>query len=306
MKKIQLITFVLLVLVGSTSLQAQQRSIYSQYMFNGLAINPAYSAIEDVANISLHYRQQWVGMDGAPKTGTLSFYTPTNVSTLSIGAMATADKIGINTQGGLNFSAAIKAQLSDEIYLAAGLNLGVEYLYSDLPSLPTTWDPLFAGAEKDLNGVVGAGLMLFSKDFYLGVSAPQLQNLSFKEENNGNTESKFLRHYYVSGGYLFGISPNFKLKPNFLLRFSDRSNFQYDVNLSAYLFNRFWLGASWRTQESINALVKFEITPQFELAYSYDILTAASSKVASGSHEIMLSYRFMVQRQRVMPVKSWI
>ena len=288
-------------------MRAQQRSIYSQYMFNGLTINPAYSATDEAANLSLHYRQQWVGLDGAPSTSTLSFYTPTGFSTLSIGAIASLDKIGVNTQGQGTISAAFKTQLSNNLHLAAGLNIGAEYAYSDLPSLPTTYDPTFAGAERELNGVVGAGIMLYGQNFYLGVSAPQVQNIIFTENsiNADLSTHKFLRHYYVTGGYLFDLDQNFKLKPHFLLRFSDKSNTQYDINLSAFIMNRLWVGASWRSQESINVLLKYEFTPRFEIAYSYDILTGASSKVSSGSHEVMISYRFMVQRQRVVPVRGW-
>ena len=306
MKRIQLITFVLLALASSVSLRAQQRSIYSQYMFNGLTINPAYSATDIASNLSLHHREQWVGLDGAPRTSTLSFYTPTGFSSLSIGAVVAYDKISVNSQFGGSISAAIKTLLSPSLFLAAGLNIGADYGLYDLPSLPTTYDPIFERAERDINGVVGAGLILYSKDFYLGVSAPQLQNITLKEEKNEGREKKmFLRHFYVSGGYLWDISQDFKLKPNFLLRFPEKSTMQYDINLSAYLFNRFWVGASWRSEESINVLFKYEFSPKLELVYSYDILTGASSKVASGSHEIMFSYRFMVQRQHVVPVRGW-
>lgn len=306
MKRIRLITFVLLALVGSVSLKAQQRSIYSQYMFNGLSINPAYSATDIASNLSIHHREQWIGLDGAPRTSTLSFYTPTGFSTLSIGAIATYDDINVNSQFGGALSAAIKTRLADNLYLAAGLNFGVDYGYYELTSLPTTYDPLFAKNERDVNGVVGAGLILYSSNFYLGVSAPQLQNISLKEEKNeGRYEDLFLRHFYVSGGYLWDVSQDFKLKPHFLLRFPEKSQMQYDINLSAYLFNRFWLGASWRSEESINVLFKYEFSPKFEFACSYDILTGASGKVANGSLEVMLSYRFMVQRQHVVPVRGW-
>lgn len=307
MKRIRLITLVSLALViGSVSLKAQQRSIYSQYMFNGLSINPAYSATDIASNLSLHHREQWVGLDGAPRTSTLSFYTPTGYSSLSLGAMVDYDKIGVNSMFGGSISAAIKTQLAPDLFLAAGLNFGVDYDYSDLPSLPTTYDPLFAKVERDLNGYVGAGLILYSSKFYLGVSAPQVQNITFNQDiNEGREKNMFLRHFYVSGGYLLDVNQDVKLKPNFLLRFPEKSSMQYDINLSAYLFNRFWLGASWRSEESINVLFKYEFSPKFEFVYSYDILTGASSKVASGSHEIMLSYRFMVQRQHVVPVRGW-
>lgn len=306
MKRIQLITFVLLALAGTFSLKAQQRSIYSQYMFNGLSINPAYSATDIASNLSLHHREQWVGLDGAPRTSTLSFYTPTGFSTLSVGALASYDKINVTSQFGGTISAAIKTRLSDDLYLAAGLNIGVDYGLAELTSLPTTYDHMFAKNERDLNGVVGAGLILFSSKFYLGVSAPQLQNITFKEDKNDpRTGTMFLRHFYVSGGYLWEIDRDFKLKPNFLLRFPEKSSMQYDINLSAYLFNRFWVGASWRSEESINVLFKYEFSPKLEFVYSYDIMTGASGKVANGSHEVMLSYRFMVQRQHVVPVRGW-
>lgn len=305
MRKIQFITFVLLALISSVSLQAQQRSIYSQYMFNGLTINPAYSATDMASNLSLHHRQQWVGLDGAPQTTTLSFYTPTGYSSLSLGGLVAYDRIGANSQSEAAISAAFKVDLTEEVQLAAGLNIGVANGGGDLHLLPPTDDPLFARNERNLDGIVGAGLMLYSNSFYLGVSAPQLQNITFREVNNGLTESKFKRHYYVAGGYLINISDDFKLKPNFLMRFVEGSQPQYDINLSAQFLQRLWLGVSYRTLESINILAQYEFSPKFQLTYSYDVLTSVSGKVSSGSHEIMLSYRFMMQRQNVMGVRGW-
>ena len=49
-------------------LKAQQDPMLSQYMFNGLYINPAYAGSHKYWSSTLSYRNQWVGLEGAPST----------------------------------------------------------------------------------------------------------------------------------------------------------------------------------------------------------------------------------------------
>lgn len=55
---------------------AQQDAQFTQYMYNTTIINPAYAGSRGALSIFALHRTQWVGLDGAPVTNTVSMNTP--------------------------------------------------------------------------------------------------------------------------------------------------------------------------------------------------------------------------------------
>ena len=51
---------------GSNEANAQQDVMISQYLFNGLLINPGYAGSHPYTSSSLLHRSQWSQFDGAP------------------------------------------------------------------------------------------------------------------------------------------------------------------------------------------------------------------------------------------------
>ncbi|MFC0181043.1 type IX secretion system membrane protein PorP/SprF [Pseudarcicella hirudinis] len=60
----------------SNRAKAQQEALYSQYMFNMMAVNPAYAGSRDVLSMTGLFRQQWVGVEGAPTTQSFTIDMP--------------------------------------------------------------------------------------------------------------------------------------------------------------------------------------------------------------------------------------
>lgn len=58
---------VLLALVLTVSVNAQQVPVTSQYLTNGLVINPAYAGTREALSANLSYRKQWAKINGAPR-----------------------------------------------------------------------------------------------------------------------------------------------------------------------------------------------------------------------------------------------
>ena len=64
-----------LLLLGLGSLQAQQDAQYTQYMYNTVSVNPAYAGSRGHLSIAGLYRNQWLGLDGAPETQTFNIHS---------------------------------------------------------------------------------------------------------------------------------------------------------------------------------------------------------------------------------------
>ena len=269
--------------------KAQQEPIYSQYMFNGLVINPAYASLDESSSLTVIGRNQWVGIDGAPKTASLSFYTPVKESKTSIGFSAMKETITVNSRTDFNLIVAQKVPLSEIWTMSLGLQAGMSQ-YKEKNSELITTDPAFAANQSYWKTNVGFGFTFFTEEFYLGLSAPV-----FKSFDLGGKVNKIVTkpHLYLEAGYSYRINDDLLFKPVVLLRDVKGNGFQYDLNTSFLLKEILWLGASWRSEKTVTGLVQVRITPQFELGYSYDTPTSSNLKGAqSSSHELMLNFRF--------------
>jgi len=264
-------------------------------MFNGLAVNPAYSAIDEALSITALSRHQWVGFKGAPNTQSLTAHTPIKESNTSVGLMLMRDQIGeVITESGVFATIAQRVQLSDETYLAAGINVGIskyQAAYSEIGE--SVLDPAFMD-QDDLRSNLGFGLMLFSEKFYAGFSSP-----FFYYRDIENTVSSFNTtyrpHYMVQGGYLADLGTDFKLKPNVLFKYVNGAPLQIDLNANLLIKETVWIGGSWRSFDSFDFIAEIQLSPQIQLGYSYDFTTTELVKVQKGSHEVMLNFRVPIR-----------
>jgi len=286
----QKILFSLLIAAaGYLPVRAQQSPIYSQYMMNGVVINPAYASTDESASLSVVGRNQWVGVDGAPKTATMTFFTPLNQNGTSIGFSAMRESITVQTRTDYNLLASQKVSLSETLQLAMGLQAGMSQ-YQEKNSELISTDPTFANNQSYWKTQVGFGFALFSENFYLGLSSP-----AFKSFDLGNSVNKVkaISHYYLTAAYAARVNDDLLVKPSILLRQAVGSGMQYDINASVLLKEVLWLGASWRSEKTVTGLVQIRLGTQFQLGYSYDTPLASNLKGAQTvSHELMLNYRF--------------
>lgn len=276
---------------------AQQEPLYSQYMFNGMIINPAYPSMDESSSLTAVGRNQWVGVDGAPKTATASFYTPIKATNTSFGVSLMNEKITVNSQTAVNFNVSQRVKLNEKIYLAMGLKGGMSQFREDNSSLSTS-DPVFAHNQSYWKTDIGFGFMVFTDRFFIGLSSP-----TFKSFDLGNSVNKVKveSHYYLQTGYLININDDVKFKPNVLLRQVKGAGFQYDLNANILLKNVVWLGASWRSEKTMTGLVQVQITKNLQMGYSYDAPMQSNLKGAQTvSHELMVNYRFAWSKWKVV------
>lgn len=289
----------ILLLVAGTS-YGQQQQLYTQYMFNQLSINPAYAGTDKAANVTFLTRHQWLGVEGAPSTQTLSMHAPFPKRKIGLGLQLINDRIGPINQFGLYGSYAYLVPMSIGT-LSAGIQAGFNFYREDLAGLRVT-DPSDGALGDVLSAFlpnVGAGLWFQADKWYVGASVPQILKGSVEGSGSGIASTQ-VPHWFVTGGYIFPLTADIKLKPNVLMKIVEGAPIQWDLNVNVLFQEVIWAGISWRSFDSFDFLVEAMLTPQLRLGYAYDLTTTALRTVTSGSHEIMLNYRLSFQKDRLL------
>ncbi len=287
--------------------KAQQDAMYTQYMFNTLAINPAYAGSRNVLSVTGLFRSQWIGIDGAPETQTLSFDTSIPGKRVGLGLQVFNDKIGITRTTGAYASYAYRIRM-ERGTLALGLQAGFAKYRADFTSVRlNSGSPVDYAFNYNLNELLpnfGAGAYYNSDRFYVGVSVPHLLNNKLNNPSsvvvtNGLVARQYL-HLFITSGYVFNMGDDFKLKPSFLFKGAMGAPVQLDVNANFWIKDKISLGAQYRTGDAFAALMELQISDQLRMGYSYDRTISKLQTYNSGSHEVMLRYEFGFERDRIL------
>lgn len=281
--------FLITVLYFSCS-SAQQDPQYTQYMYNMSVINPAYAGSKESLSITGLYRNQWTGIDGNPRTLTLSAHAPLGKN-LGAGLSAIKDQLGPVNETNLYADFSYTIQLAREFKLAFGLKAGTSFHKISLTNLELQDpnDPFFSQNIDNSYPNVGAGVFLYGQKFYFGVSVPNMLS-SVHLDENGIKYGSETQHYFVTSGYVFEISEDVKLKPSFMIKSAFEAPISFDLNLNTLFYERFEIGASYRWNDSFNALIGFHITPSIWAGYAYDHVNSQLKVVGPSSHEVIVSF----------------
>jgi type IX secretion system PorP/SprF family membrane protein len=292
MKKIYFIA--ILALSVFTDVQAQQDPNYTQYMYNMSVINPAYAGSKENLTGGVLYRSQWVGIEGAPNTGTFFLHSPVGKN-VGLGLSVISDKIGPVEENNIYADFSYTLNLGGEHRLAFGLKAGatmhkVDFatIYPTLPT-PSPLDPFSAGNPNATFLNVGSGVFYYTQKYYIALSVPNMlkaKYLDFKDQKYGSEEM----HYFLTGGYVFDLNPNLKFKPFAMVKSSLNAPTSFDVSTNFLLYDKFELGATYRLEDSFGAMVNFAITPSLKIGYAYDHVISDIKTVAPASHEFILLF----------------
>jgi type IX secretion system PorP/SprF family membrane protein len=291
-KKLFLIFIVILM---SLEVCSQQDSQYTQYIYNTMSVNSAYTGQRDVLSYSGLYRTQWVGIDGAPKTLTFGIHSPLKNENLGMGISIVSDQLGPIREDyiNLNFSYTIRLNRSTE--LSFGLKGGLHNLSSDFSrgnSFQNT-DVAFNENISLFSPTIGAGLYLHSTRGYLGLSAPNFLTTEHYNDYKESLASERL-HLFLIGGYVFNIDNDIKLKPAFLIKAVSGAPLIADLSINAMFNNRFVFGLAYRWDDSLSGLTGLQVNKTLFIGYAYDYNTSIGNKYTGGTHEVML--RFELQQ----------
>jgi len=287
--------YIFILLLISLSAYSQQDPSFTQYMFNKLVVNPAYAGSREVLTFDILDREQWVGIDGAPRTMSISAHTSSLNRKVGLGAYGYRDQLGPAVTQGLMLSYAYRL-LFDQSYFSFGLQGGFKYFNYDWDMIRLKYPDDYYFYPQDTKKVVpdfNLGFYYQAARFFAGLSTKQLLENEYGESksDDGKTSfSKLLRHFYLMTGAAFPLADKIVFRPSMLAKYVKNAPLQVDMNAS-FLFNDFfWIGASFRTQRALAFLTEFRITPKIRLGYSFDLYLNELQPYNYGSHEIRLSF----------------
>jgi len=285
-----------MLILSTINLSAQQDPQFTNYMYNTLSVNSAYAGSRGHLAVMALYRTQWVGIDGAPQTQTLSIDTPIGKN-VGLGLAFIKDELGPSSEYYIDANISYTVKLNDKSRLSFGMKGGGRFYNVDL----------FDGFEDaaDVNSIndkflptIGAGLYWRNERSYVGLAVPNfLANKHF--DTSFNTSSAERLHYFLIAGKVFDVSERVKLKPSLLGKFVVGAPAIVDLSLNALFYETFRLGVAYRWDDSVSALVGFQISPKLLLGYSYDLTTTRLGDFNSGTHEVFLRFELITKEKQL-------
>jgi type IX secretion system PorP/SprF family membrane protein len=271
-------------------------------MFNKLLVNPAYAGSKEVLAIDVLNRNQWVNIEGAPKTLTISAHTAMKNKKVGLGLYMYRDALGATST--LSFMGTYSYRIyMERSSLAFGLQFGFDYFDFDWNELKlkypdTVFDPQdIRRTTPDAN----FGIYYQSHLFYLGISSKQLLSNAFSHiiGDGKTTFNKLTQHFYMMGGFATPIKDKIVFRPSVMAKYTPNTPLQLDFNLSVLFGNVFWAGVSYRTAKAITLLTEFKIAERIKLGYSYDLYLNQLESFNYGSHEIRIGFELPIYETKM-------
>ncbi len=277
--------------------------VYSQYWVNGLAINPAYAGSRECFSNIILYRNQWMGFEGAPVTQTLSSHLPLKDEKNAVGLFIFHESIGVTDYIDVYGNYAFRFNLGSG-RLSLGLKAGASFIqgnYSEIEFDPDgTEDDVFKDESHVLPNF-GVGVYYYTDQYYLGLSVPKLLSYELRSFEKQMSIGPDNYDFLVTGGYLFSFSDDFRLKPSFLLKYRLDNTFQVDASANLIIYDKLWLGGSYRYSDQVIAMVEYQANDQIRVGVAYDISFGEFTSQLGGSLEIILRYDFKYKIRAVSP-----
>ncbi len=304
MKKI--IFTIALLSVSVWGLKAQQDAQYTQYMYNTLAVNPAYAGSRGVLSVNALHRSQWVGLDGAPTTQTINVNSPVG-KRIGLGLSIVNDRIGNGTNQDTYFDVVFSYTVptSETGKLSFGLKAGGHDLNLDFTQLQNYNNEAstlgLSNIDKQFSPNFGAGIYYHTEQFYAGLSVPNFLKTEHFETSSISLAQERINLYFITG-YIFDLNPNLKFKPAALVKAVNGAPLQVDLSANFMINNKFTLGAAYRWDAAFSGLFGFQITDQFMLGLAYDRETTELGNTAfnDGSFEVLLRYELRTKYKKVI------
>jgi type IX secretion system PorP/SprF family membrane protein len=274
--------------------------VYSQYLQNGLLINPAYAGSRGSLSAFLSYRMQWLGIPDAPVFQSFSLNAPTKNDKVGLGIMAQFMKFGFTKSQSIYASYAYRIAFANG-KLSFGLKAGFDRSNTNYSGILTTTknDPVFISNDKPyFLPNFGAGIYYYNDKLFAGASIPSF--LSYKKNASTGSVEAFhsIKNYDIifSAGGLVTFSEALKFKPSVLIDYSidpTKKLTQFDINGNLIIGDLIWVGGSWRTSEQVVVgILQVQLNPQLMFGFSYDYPVGRMSTYSKGSTEFIIRYDF--------------
>jgi type IX secretion system PorP/SprF family membrane protein len=278
---------------------AQQIGMYSHYFYDPMVYNPAFAGSGDATNATLISRSQWTGFKGGPKLTLFTLDGSLIAKKVGAGLTLISDRKGISNRTGGNLSYSYRLNINDDAHLRFGLSVGIMNHTLDFSGVlvETSIDPiLFTDIQRKTTFDGNAGMVLVWKELELSAAIPQLigNKVNYVDEDNIRLYYTQSRHIMTSLKYKFFIvkDKGISITPQGLVRFVPNAPFQFDGNINLDWKDKFWIGATYKSDYAVSANVGFCLYKRFCLGYSYDIIIGNIGKYSGMAHEIMVNFKF--------------
>jgi type IX secretion system PorP/SprF family membrane protein len=278
---------------------AQQDPMFSQYWVNSMILSPTHAGADSRTMLNITGRHQWINVDGAPQTYTLSLGGKIN-DKVGVGVSYIHDKIGFSQTNTINADMNYHLKLTQKWSLISGIRMTGLVNTLNLANVETVQsaDPLFSeNLSTGLKPNVGFGFMLTSDKFYAGYSQPRTLNYDFSKSANINTQ--IIIHRFMYAGYNFNVRPDYKLRPSVLVKEVANAPLQMDINLVNEFNEKLLLGISARTNEGVGAMVGFMNIHRMNIYYCYDYPLSAISMLSKQTHQITIEFNLSNKPTRI-------
>ena len=292
MKKIFLPAFLLLLTFLDAN--AQQDPHYTQYMYNMNIINPAYAGSKENLSFGLLYRKQWIEIEDAPTTFSLSGSAPIGKN-VGLGLSVISDRIGPVLENNVYGDFSYTLNLGGEHRLALGIKAGITFqkigLFSGINNtLQQQGDGAFAQDSNTSNLNLGTGFFYYTNKYYFAASIPNMLNAAHLNNDGNHFLEKKVPHYFITGGYVFDLNPNLKFKPFAMVKSAIDTPTSLDVSANFLYIEKFEMGVTYRLQDSFGVMVNYSISPSLRIGYAYDHIVSNLKVTTPSSHEIILLF----------------
>ncbi|MEL6923386.1 MAG: type IX secretion system membrane protein PorP/SprF [Bacteroidota bacterium] len=296
----------------SANVLAQQEQQYTQFMYNKLAFNPGYAGSKGVPCFTAIYRNQWIGLVGAPETQVFSFNTLTSNKRVGLGLNFVRNTIGISERFTIDGAYAYKIRINKAV-LGIGLQASLRYYgldFSDdrlVANTPLNVDgAIEAGAQNKYLPNFGMGAYLDTEYFYVGISAPRLLKNNLDFDDLGSILSAEVRHLFAMAGVRIPLGEKIQLAPQVLVKYLQEGPLDYDINLNLLLQNKVTLGTTYRhggssidgRAESFDFLFGVQAVDRLFLGFSYDMTLSEIRDHSRGSVEALVQYCIIKNRNK--------
>ena len=292
------IKLVLVLLIISSGLaQAQTYPGFSQYLTNGMVINPAYAGSRGTMSTLFSIRKQWTQVAGSPLFQTVSAHAPMKNNRVALGVLYNRQSFGVTVLQNLYGTYAYHIPVGNG-RLSFGIQGGADLSNSNYVGIYTSTpnDPAFTeSVSSSVLPNFGAGVYFYSNSVFLGASVPAF--LSYRESGS-SPELKVYHSFqnydmlFLAGG-LITFTESFRFKPSLLVKYSLSRPMEIDFNVNFIIADLIWLGASYRlAEESVIGIFEIQLNQQLKMGYSYDYQMGSLSSFSKGTHEMLLRYEF--------------
>jgi type IX secretion system PorP/SprF family membrane protein len=288
----------ILFLMVAVRVAGQDRSVlYSQYLYNKLAINPSYAGCNEVFTVSIATRNQWIGQEGAPKTQTLSSHIPMKNTNLALGLLLAHESIGARDYTSAFLYYAYRVRLSTG-KLSLGLRAGVLSGKMNLDGIDE--DPVYYDREpKYMLPNFGIGGYYYNDRMFIGLSVPLL--LGYEDGSDANRLKPYHSFksysYYVISGYSFRIDSRWEVQPSLLLNYAIAPGYNIDINCNVSYMNVIKGGITYRTNRTLILLLDYKFNYRFRGGLAYDYGFGAINRYNHSAFELFLQYEFRYKVQ---------